>query len=178
MLGIPPHGSDLPSTGLISEDFHLHRECQSLWSVPRCTGTEEKAVTSDVVTADLPSLLLVIQSCPTVCDLMDYSPPGSSVHGISQTRILERVVIPFSRGSSRPRIEPSSPALQADSLLSEPSGKPLCQLGAPRDPSSRDSHAIAQAFALSSSCFKLQKDFSPFMYSWVIRILVSSYTVM
>ena len=62
-----------------------------------------------------------------------------------------------------PGIEPTSPALQADSLLSEPSGKPLCQLGAPRDPSSSDSHATAQAFALSSSCFKLQKDFSSFI---------------
>ena len=31
---------------------------------------------------------LVTQSCPTLCDPMDYSPPGSSVHGISQTRIL------------------------------------------------------------------------------------------
>ena len=43
---------------------------------------------------------LVTQSCPTLCDPMDCSPPGSSVHG-SQARILEGVVIPFSRGSSR-----------------------------------------------------------------------------
>ena len=41
------------------------------------------------------------QSCPTLCDLMDYNPPGSSVHGISQARILEWVVI--FRGSSWPR---------------------------------------------------------------------------
>ena len=39
----------------------------------------------------------------TLCDLMDHSLPGSSVHGISQTRILEWVVISYSRGSSRPR---------------------------------------------------------------------------
>ena len=45
----------------------------------------------------------VTQSCPTLCDAMDYSLPGSSVHGILQARILERVVMPFSRGSSRPR---------------------------------------------------------------------------
>ena len=32
---------------------------------------------------------LVAKSCPTVCDPMDYSPPGFSVHGISQARILE-----------------------------------------------------------------------------------------
>ena len=38
-----------------------------------------------------------------LCDPMDCSPPGSSVHGILQERILEWVAIPFSRGSSRPR---------------------------------------------------------------------------
>ena len=40
------------------------------------------------------------QSCPALCDLLDYSPPGSSVHGIFQARILEWVAISFSRGSS------------------------------------------------------------------------------
>ena len=44
-----------------------------------------------------------IQSCPTLCDPMDYSPPSSSVHGILQARILEWVAISFSRGSSQPR---------------------------------------------------------------------------
>ena len=43
------------------------------------------------------------QSCPTLCDPMDYSPPGFSVHGIFQARILERVVMPSARGSSWPR---------------------------------------------------------------------------
>ena len=61
-----------------------------------------------------------LQSCLTLSDPMDYSLPGSSVHGILQARILEWVAIHFSRGPSRPRIEPRSPALQADSLLSEP----------------------------------------------------------
>ena len=42
---------------------------------------------------------------------MDCSPPGSSVHGISQARILEWVAISFSRGSSQPGIEPVSAAL-------------------------------------------------------------------
>ena len=42
----------------------------------------------------------VTQSCPTLCDPMNYSPPGSSVHGILQGRKLEWVVMPFSRGSS------------------------------------------------------------------------------
>ena len=43
---------------------------------------------------------LVIQSCLPLCDPMDSSPPGSSVHGILQARILEWVAMPFSRGSS------------------------------------------------------------------------------
>ena len=47
--------------------------------------------------------ILVAQSCPTLCDPMDYSPPGSSVHGILQERIVEWVTIPFFRESSRPR---------------------------------------------------------------------------
>ena len=45
----------------------------------------------------------VAQSCPTLCDPVDCSPPGSSIHGILQARILEWVAISFSRGSSRPR---------------------------------------------------------------------------
>ena len=44
--------------------------------------------------------VLVIQLCPTLWDPMDCSPPGSSVHRISQARILEWVAIPFSEGSS------------------------------------------------------------------------------
>ena len=54
---------------------------------------------------------------------MDYSPPGSSVHGISQARILEWVAVSFSRGSSPDlEIKPLSPTMQADSL-------PLSHLG-------------------------------------------------
>ena len=45
----------------------------------------------------------LLQLCPTICDPVDYSPPGSSVHGIFQARILEWVAISFSRRSSRPR---------------------------------------------------------------------------
>ena len=56
-----------------------------------------------------------LQSCPTLCDPMDCSPPGASVHGIFQARVMEWAVISFSRGSSRPRGQPGSPALQADS---------------------------------------------------------------
>ena len=43
------------------------------------------------------------QSCPTLFDTLDYSPPGSSVHGTSQARILEQIAISYSRGSSQSR---------------------------------------------------------------------------
>ena len=51
------------------------------------------------------SILLakLLQSCPTLCNHMDHSLPGSSFHGILQARILEWVVISFSRGSPRRR---------------------------------------------------------------------------
>ena len=65
-------------------------------------------------------MCLVAQLCLNVCDLMDCSPPGSSVHGSLQTRILEWVAMPFSRESSDTGIKPQSPAfpaLQADLLL-------------------------------------------------------------
>ena len=49
-----------------------------------------------------------LQLCPTLCDSMDYSLSGSSLHGILQARILEWVAMPFSRGSSLPREELAS----------------------------------------------------------------------
>ena len=67
---------------------------------------------------------LVTQSCPTLCNPLDCSPPGSSVNGILQARILQWVAISFSTGSSQPRDHTRSPTLQADSLQSEPPGKP------------------------------------------------------
>ena len=50
-----------------------------------------------------PAYSEVAQSCPTLCDPMNCSLPGSSVHGIFQTRVLEWVAISFSRRSSQPR---------------------------------------------------------------------------
>ena len=47
--------------------------------------------------------VLVVQSCLTLCDAMNRSPPGSSVHGFLQARILEWIAIPFSTGSSWPK---------------------------------------------------------------------------
>ena len=60
--------------------------------------------------------VLIAQSCPTLCDPMGYSPPGSSVHGILQARILEWVAISSPGNLPNPGIKPGSPTLQADSL--------------------------------------------------------------
>ena len=60
--------------------------------------------------------VLVAQLCPTLCDPMNYSPPGSSVYEIFQARVLEWVAIAFSRDLSNPGVKPGSPALQEDSF--------------------------------------------------------------
>ena len=60
----------------------------------------------------------LLQLCLTLCDSMDYSPPGSSVRGILQARTLEWIAISFPGDLPNPGIEPGSPALRADSLLS------------------------------------------------------------
>ena len=68
------------------------------------------------------------QSCPTLCDPIDCRLPGSSVHGILQARILEGLPFPPPGDILDPGIKPTStvsPALHADSLRAEPSGKPL-----------------------------------------------------
>ena len=67
----------------------------SPWNSPgQNTGVDEKKVKSESE---------VVQSCPTLCNPVECSPPGSSVHGILQARILEWVAISFFRGSSRPK---------------------------------------------------------------------------
>ena len=67
---------------------------------------------------------LVAKSCSTLCDSMDCSSPSSSVHGISQARILQRVAIPFSRGSSQPRNQTRVSCLGGGLFTPEPPGKP------------------------------------------------------
>ena len=66
----------------------------------------------------------VAQSCLTLCDPMGCSLPGSSAHGIFQTRVLEWVAISFSRGSSQPRDWTWVSCTASDALPSEPPGKP------------------------------------------------------
>ena len=67
------------------------------------------------------------QSCPTLCNPVDRSPPGSSVHGIFQARTRRGLPFPSPGALANPGIEPTSPmspALQVDSLPIEPLGKP------------------------------------------------------
>ena len=65
-------------------------------------------------------IYLVTQLCPTLCDFMHYSLPGLSVHGIFQARILKWVATAFFRGCCWPRDQTWFPALEAESLPSEP----------------------------------------------------------
>ena len=50
----------------------------------------------------IPLVVLVTELCPILCELMGCNPPGSSIHGVFQARILEWVAISFSRGPSQP----------------------------------------------------------------------------
>ena len=69
-------------------------------------------------------LCLVAQSCPTLCDPMDCSPPASCPWGFSRQEYWSGLPCPPPGDLPNPGIEPRSPALQADSLPSEPPGKP------------------------------------------------------
>ena len=67
----------------------------------------------------------LLQSCPTLCDPIDSSPPGSSVHGVFQPRILEWVAISFSRGSYQPRDRTLIACVVDRLFITEPPGKPM-----------------------------------------------------
>ena len=107
----------------------------------------------------------LLLSCPTLCDPMDCSPLGSSVHGILQARILEWVAIPCSRASSYPRYGTQVSCLphwQEGSLPLAPPGKPRS------DPSGGNSvHSRCPAYMcsrdhtdLSHLLFWIGQDFS------------------
>ena len=70
--------------------------------------------------------VLATQSC-LICDPMDYSLSGFSVHRILQARMREWVAVPFSRDLPDPGVEPRSPALWADYSLSETPGSPYME---------------------------------------------------
>ena len=77
----------------------LLRQCYSKWRIILISSLKNSQVKYVCACMHVKSL----QSCVTLCDSMDCSPPGSSVHGILQATILEWIAMPSSRGSSRPR---------------------------------------------------------------------------
>ena len=83
-------GSKAPMAGRLSQFSRKRLKLQKrlYWSLNVLSPTAD--------------LVLVIQSCPTLCDPVDCKPLGSSIHGILQARILEWVAMPSSRGSSLP----------------------------------------------------------------------------
>ena len=74
--------------------------------------------------------VLVAELSPTLCDQMDCSPPGSSVHGVLQAKILEWIAMPFSRGSSQPRDQTHVSSTEGRFFTAETSGKSslICRL--------------------------------------------------
>ena len=105
--GIYPIKADIDYWGLAELHF-LQRESNSRvltpllsWAVAQDTywgyRRDSLWVLEDICACVCP------QSWPTLCDPMDCSPPGSSVHGIIQARILEEVAVSYSEGSSQPR---------------------------------------------------------------------------
>ena len=82
----------------------------------------------------------------TLCNFMDHSLPGSSVHGVLQARILEWVAILFSKGCSQPRYQTESPAWQADSL-------PLSHQGSPSLYLARTLYILEPLWNLSSKVY-------------------------
>ena len=85
----------------LEEEMATHSSILA-WEIPRTEepgGSQSLGVTESQ--ARLTTACAWLLSCVSLfCDPMDYSPPGSSVHGIPQARILEWVAISFSRGSS------------------------------------------------------------------------------
>ena len=68
------------------------------------------------------------QLCPTLCNPMDYNPPGPFVHKISQARILECLPFPSPGNLPDPGIKPPSPALVAEFFTTLLAGKPCIKL--------------------------------------------------
>ena len=66
----------------------------------------------------------VVQSCPTLCELINCSPPGSSVHGILQARILKWFAFLLQGNLHDPEIEPTTPAFAGGFFTTKPPGKP------------------------------------------------------
>ena len=89
--------------------------CKTFWEIVESWGLASESESE------------VAQLCLAFCNPMDCSPPGSSVHGIFQARYWSGLPFPSPGDLPNPGIEPGSPALEADTLTSEPPGKPAGQ---------------------------------------------------
>ena len=96
-LARPPCPSPTPGVHSDSRPFKIFSSGFRLF----CSCTY--FIIYDISHINMESESEVAQSCPTLCDPMDYSLPGFSIHGIFQARILEWGAISFSRRSSHPR---------------------------------------------------------------------------
>ena len=94
-----------------------------LWRYKLCIPSPQKANAQYILGTFC--FCLVAKLCPTLCNSMDYSPPGSAVHGISQARILEWFAIPFSRGSSQPNDRTHISCLAGRFFTAEPQDSEL-----------------------------------------------------
>ena len=74
------------------------------------------------------AMSLITKLCLTLCNCTDYGPPGPSVHGISQARILEWAAFPSPDDLLDSRIQPASPALAGRFLTTVPPEKPIYTL--------------------------------------------------
>ena len=95
---------------------------QEYWS-----GVPLPSLNKDINSPQIDTVPVHAQSCPTLCDLMIYSLPGSSVHGTCQTRILEWLPFPSPGDLPDPGMKPASLCLlhrQVGSLPVQPWGKP------------------------------------------------------
>ena len=89
------------------------------WAVPRTQFLNSVLEPPALSGHESESEVEVAQSCPALCDPMDYT-----VHGILQARILEGIAVPFTRGSSQPRDQIQVSCIARDCLPAEPQGKP------------------------------------------------------
>ena len=90
-------------TGSGFSPFLIHWPYRQNSNGQGATGGPQSTASEKLALRPVELKVLVAQSCLTLCDPTDCGPPGSSVHGILQAKILQWVAIPFSRGFSPPR---------------------------------------------------------------------------
>ena len=108
---IPACASSSPAFHMIYSAYKLKNRCDNIqpWCISFFIWNQSVVPCPVLTVVSWPACRFLkrqvksLQSCPILCIPMDCSPPGSSVHGILQARILEWVAIPFSRGFSQPR---------------------------------------------------------------------------